>query len=232
MSEGRARVVGVRLRPAGPVTNVAAGDVEPALETAVVVEGERGLELGWVARRGRWSTPEQAAGLPRLIRIATPQDLEAEAENRRLADEAFAICAELIESDGLPMHLVDTRYALDRSRLLFFFTAPERVDFRQLVRQLAARFRTRIELRQVGPRDAARMLGGIGPCGRILCCTSFLREFSTVTIRMAKEQALALNPESLSGVCGRLKCCLRYEWANGSEGGGSVAQGEVLAGAE
>lgn len=232
MDEGRVRVVGVRLRPAGPVTQAVTGEVEPALESAVVVEGEHGLELGWVARRGRWSAAAEASELPRLVRLATEADLEAERENRKLADEAFAVCAGLIEAESLAMHLVDARYTLDRSRLLFFFTAPERVDFRRLVRELAGRFRTRIELRQVGPRDAARMLGGIGPCGRILCCTSFLREFSSVTIRMAKEQALALNPESLSGLCGRLKCCLRYEWAGALETGGAEARGGLVAGAE
>ncbi|MDI3316203.1 MAG: regulatory iron-sulfur-containing complex subunit RicT [Bacillota bacterium] len=231
MNEERVRVIGVRFRLAGPVAEVTAGELEPVLETAVVVAGERGEELARVVRRGRWVPAAEGEGLPRVVRLATASDLEADAENRRLADEAFSTCAELIEEEGLAMHLVDARYNLDRSHLLFSFTAPERVDFRHLVRQLATRFRTRIELRQVGPRDAARLLGGIGPCGRILCCTSFLREFNTVTVRMAKAQALALNPESLSGLCGRLKCCLRYEWTGGNQGGGEAdAKGELLTG--
>ena len=146
-----------------------------------------------------------------MIRAATEEDCQQVLENRQNEEEAFALCLEKIADHGLEMKLVDVEYTFDRSKVIFYFTADGRVDFRELVKDLAAIFRTRIELRQIGVRDEAKMIGGLGPCGRVLCCHTFLGEFEPVSIRMAKDQNLSLNPTKISGVCGRLMCCLRYE---------------------
>ena len=152
-----------------------------------------------------------------MIRIAGPEDAEQVERNRKAARKAMDICREKIREHGLEMKLVDAEYTFDRNKLIFYFTADGRVDFRELVRDLAAVFRTRIELRQIGVRDEAKMLGGIGPCGRILCCSSFLGDFEPVSIKMAKDQNLSLNPVKISGLCGRLMCCLNEMNFIGSE---------------
>jgi len=149
--------------------------------------------------------------LKKVIRIATPEDHQKVQENQRKEAEAFEICLKKIENHSLPMKLVDVEYTFDNNKIIFYFTADGRVDFRELVKDLASVFRTRIELRQIGVRDEAKMLGGLGPCGRPLCCTQFLGEFQPVSIKMAKEQNLSLNPAKISGLCGRLMCCLKYE---------------------
>ncbi len=149
--------------------------------------------------------------LKQVIRIATKKDKLTVDENREAAKNAFQVCSEKIQAHSLEMKLVDVEYTFDRNKVLFYFTADGRIDFRELVKDLASVFRTRIELRQIGVRDEAKMLGGIGPCGRILCCSSFLGDFEPVSIKMAKDQNLSLNPAKISGLCGRLMCCLKYE---------------------
>jgi len=179
----------------------------------VIVEADRGEDLGSVVAivgmaALRNIDPRE---LKKILRKAGPRDITRLQENRHLEEEALKVCEEKICKHGLNMKLVDAEYQLDRKKLTFYFTAEKRVDFRALVRDLAAVYRTRIELRQIGVRDEARRLGGYGPCGLRLCCTTFLKEFDPITTHLAKEQNLPLNPTKLSGVCGRLKCCLRYE---------------------
>ncbi len=177
-----------------------------------VVEAEKGENLGRVINMG--SLVDRRAGdqkLPLIIRKPMKSDLEKMEENAKLEEEAFEDCKKRIEEHGLEMKLVDVEYQFDRNKITFYFTSENRVDFRALVRDLAGRYRTRIELRQIGVRDEAKRIGGMGVCGRRLCCTSFLREFEPVITQLAKDQNLALNPTKLSGCCGRLMCCLRYE---------------------
>ena len=178
----------------------------------VVVETSRGLELAECVQ-GSHAVPEETVVQPlrSLARIATKDDLRIEEINRRREKEAFAICKEKIIKHGLEMKLVDAEYTFDGNKLLFYFTADGRVDFRALVKDLASVFRTRIELRQIGVRDEAKMLGGLGVCGKPFCCASFMGEFQPVSIKMAKEQGLSLSPVKISGTCGRLMCCLKYE---------------------
>ena len=178
----------------------------------VVVETSRGLELAECVQ-GSHAVPDETVVQPlrSLARIATKDDLRIEEINRRREKEAFAICKEKIIKHGLEMKLVDAEYTFDGNKLLFYFTADGRIDFRELVKDLAAVFRTRIELRQIGVRDETKMMGGIGICGRPLCCHSYMADFVPVSIKMAKEQNLSLNPTKISGVCGRLMCCLKYE---------------------
>ncbi len=206
------RVVGIRFQPAGKLYYFAPGRLDVRLGDRVLAYTKQGLELGEVML-GPTDMQDGAVNGPlkRVVRKATPDDLAQDAANRRKADEAARICTEKIAQHNLPMKLIRAKYAFDRKRLVFFFTAENRVDFRKLVRELAGVFRTRIELRQVGVRDEAKMLGGLGPCGRALCCATHLRGFEPVAIRMAKSQGLSLNPAKISGVCGRLMCCLRYE---------------------
>jgi cell fate regulator YaaT (PSP1 superfamily) len=187
-------------------------DFELAPGDRVVVETVRGTELGRVATPAR-DVPDAEVTLPlkRVLRKATPDDLETVRANCGRERDAHDVARRKIEAHGLDMSLVDVEYSFDGSRVIFYFTAEERVDFRELVKDLAATFRTRIELRQIGVRDEAKLLGGLGPCGRELCCCSFLTEFQPVSIRMAKDQNLSLNPAKISGVCGRLMCCLRFE---------------------
>ncbi len=179
-----------------------------------IVEADRGEDLGVVLQVGILASLkgiEDENALKKILRKPNPQDLTRYEENRALEREAFGVCKEKIEHHHLNMKLVDVEYQYDRNKLTFYFTAERRVDFRELVKDLASVYRTRIELRQIGVRDEARRLGGYGPCGRQLCCTSFLMEFDPITTQFAKEQNLPLNPTKLSGVCGRLKCCLRFE---------------------
>lgn len=206
------RVVGVRFKRAGKVYYFDPGDLEPVKVGKVIVETARGIELGEVVGPVKEVAEEELASpLKRVIRLATAADEAQFQENQTREKEAFAIAARKIAEHGLEMDLVDVEYTFDGSKIIFYFTAEGRVDFRELVRDLAGVFRTRIELRQIGVRDEAKMLGGIGPCGRALCCATFLGDFAPVSIKMAKEQNLSLNPTKISGLCGRLLCCLRYE---------------------
>lgn len=202
----------MRFQKTGRVYDFDAGALELAPGDWVVVETQRGLEAGQVVAPVRTVPPEQAPpGLRPVVRLATAEDLASRRRWKEQEPEAAAIARERIRHHQLPMRLVGAEYAFDGSRLTFYFTAEGRVDFRELVRDLAGRLHTRIDLRQLGARDVARMVGGIGPCGLPTCCTTFLRELRPVTLRMAKVQGLALNPEKLSGLCGRLMCCLAFE---------------------
>jgi cell fate regulator YaaT (PSP1 superfamily) len=176
------------------------------------VETARGVEYGQVVI-GHKQVEEEDVILPlkKVLRIADDNDYLQVADNKKLAQEAFGVCQEKIIIHKLDMKLVDVEYTFDKNKIIFYFTADGRVDFRELVKDLAAIFRTRIELRQIGVRDEAKMLGGIGPCGRVLCCSTFLGDFEPVSIKMAKDQNLSLNPAKISGLCGRLMCCLKYE---------------------
>lgn len=205
-------VVGVRFKKAGKIYYFNPGELNMAAGDGCIVETSRGVEFGRVVV-GPKDVPEEEVVQPlkQVIRSATPEDLERVERNKERAQEAFQIALGKIAEHGLPMKLLEAEYTLDESKLIFSFTAEGRVDFRELVKDLAAIFRTRIELRQVGVRDEAKMIGGLGPCGRDLCCATFLGDFEPVSIRMAKDQNLSLNPSKISGVCGRLMCCLKYE---------------------
>lgn len=206
------KVVGVRFKPAGKVYYFDPGDLEIPVGTYIIVETVRGLEFGKTVMGSR-ELPDEEVVLPlkRVLRIASPEDVMQMESNTKKEEEAKAVCLKKIEEHQLPMKLVDVEYTFDGSKVIFYFTAEGRVDFRELVKDLASVFRTRIELRQIGVRDEAKMLGGIGSCGRVLCCASFLGDFEPVSIRMAKDQNLSLNPTKISGICGRLMCCLKYE---------------------
>jgi cell fate regulator YaaT (PSP1 superfamily) len=205
-------VVGVRFRPAGRIYYFDASGFTLKTGQYVIVETSRGAEAGRVVIAPKQvEASELSEPLKPVIRVATEDDLRQMLAFKAREKESLARCATRVTYHGLPMKLVEAEYSFDGSKLTFYFTAEERVDFRALVRDLAALFRTRIELRQIGARDHAKMLGGIGPCGKTLCCSSWLTEFSVVSIRMAKEQGLPLNPSKISGVCGRLMCCLAYE---------------------
>lgn len=205
-------VAGVRFRAAGKLYYFDPDKEQYQAGEKVIVETVRGLEFGEVAIPNREVPDEQiTAPLKRIVRRAARKDEEQLAANRAREKEALSICEGKIKEHNLPMSLVDGEYTFDGQKLIFYFTAESRVDFRELVRDLAGTFRTRIELRQIGVRDEAKMLGGLGPCGRAICCATFLGEFQPVSIRMAKEQNLSLNPTKISGLCGRLMCCLRYE---------------------
>ena len=206
------KVVGVRFRKAGKIYYFDPMQFEITLGSHVIVETARGIEFGTVMIATR-ELPEDKVIQPLkpVIRIATPEDEQTEAKNREKEQEAFQICLEKIQKHNMEMKLVDAEYTFDNNKLLFYFTADGRIDFRELVKDLASVFRTRIELRQIGVRDETKILGGIGICGRPLCCHTFLSEFAPVSIKMAKEQNLSLNPSKISGVCGRLMCCLKNE---------------------
>ena len=204
-----ARVVGVRFRPAGKVYSFTVPEgMEVAVGEAVVVETERGPELGMVVCA---EDREEAGALRPVLRVATEADMETAHKQRCRARRALERAKGQVARLGVPMKLLSAEYNLDGSRLTLYFSAEGRVDFRELVRELAAMFRTRIEMRQVGPRDESKIVGGIGQCGQVLCCHRWLAEFTPVSIRMAKEQDLALNPLKISGLCGRLLCCLAFE---------------------
>jgi cell fate regulator YaaT (PSP1 superfamily) len=205
-------VVGVRFKRAGKIYYFDPGSLGLAAGDGCIVETSRGVEFGTiVVPPRRVPTEEVVQPLKPVLRAATEEDYERLENNKTLAEEAFVIAEEKIKKHGLPMNLLEAEYTLDQSKLIFSFAAEGRVDFRELVKDLAAVFHTRIELRQVGVRDEAKMIGGLGPCGRSLCCATFLGDFQPVSIRMAKEQNLSLNPGKISGICGRLMCCLKYE---------------------
>jgi cell fate regulator YaaT (PSP1 superfamily) len=205
-------VVGIRFKDSGKIYYFDPQELELIAGEHVIVETVRGLELAKVAYERREVDEGEVIGeLKPVVRRAEPADLERLRLLHARHDEVLARCGEKIREHGLPMNLVKAEYSFDGSRLTFYFTAEKRVDFRLLVRDLARTFRSRIELRQIGPRDEAKLLGGIGPCGRVLCCASFLPDYARVSIKMAKDQDLPLNPTKISGVCGRLLCCLSYE---------------------
>jgi cell fate regulator YaaT (PSP1 superfamily) len=208
-------VVGVRFKKAGKIYYFDPMDLPVQKEDAVIVETARGVEYGRVVI-GKKTVGENDVVLPlkKVIRVADSTDARLVEENKNAAREALLICQNKVKEHNLGMKLVDVEYTFDRNKIIFYFTAEGRVDFRELVKDLASIFRTRIELRQIGVRDEAKMLGGIGPCGRILCCSSFLGDFEPVSIKMAKDQNLSLNPTKISGLCGRLMCCLKYEHDN------------------
>ncbi|MBR4050583.1 MAG: stage 0 sporulation family protein [Clostridia bacterium] len=207
-----AYVVGVRFKDVGKVYYFEPNEESFAMGDLVIVETVRGVECGEVALEPKEvSENEIVKPLKKILRKATDADKKKLEENRKKEAEALRVCEQKIEKHGLDMKLVDVDYTLDGSKILFYFTADGRVDFRELVKDLAGVFRTRIELRQIGVRDEAKMLGGLGMCGRPFCCNSFMGDFQPVSIKMAKEQGLSLNPVKISGTCGRLMCCLKYE---------------------
>lgn len=206
------KVIGVRFRTAGKIYFFAPGQLEALAGDEVIVETARGVEFGSVVTGVREIEDDRITQpLKQVIRIATEEDRRREEKNREKEKEAFAICLEKIRKHKLEMKLIDAEYTFDNNKVLFYFTADGRIDFRELVKDLAGVFRTRIELRQIGVRDETKVRGGIGICGRPLCCHTYLSEFAPVSIRMAKEQNLSLNPTKISGVCGRLMCCLTNE---------------------
>ncbi|AEV70463.1 PSP1 domain-containing protein [Acetivibrio clariflavus] len=206
------KVVGVRFKKVGKIYYFDPGDLDIKLNENVIVETARGIEFGLVVVPNT-EVPEEeiVPPLKRVIRIADDEDKKHYEENTKKEKEAFDICLKKISDHKLEMKLIDVEYTFDNNKVLFYFTADGRVDFRELVKDLASVFRTRIELRQIGVRDEAKMMGGLGVCGRVLCCNSFLGDFQPVSIKMAKEQGLSLNPTKISGACGRLMCCLKYE---------------------
>lgn len=205
-------VVGVRFKKAGKVYYFDPGDLELGVDDDVIVETARGIEYGEVVT-GSADVPEEevVAPLKKVLRKATDEDRRQLRENRDKETRAYHIGLEKINVHGLPMKLVGVEQTFDGNKIIFYFTAEGRIDFRDLVKDLAAVFRTRIELRQIGVRDEAKMMGGLGCCGRELCCSTWLADFASVSIRMAKDQNLSLNPTKISGICGRLMCCLKYE---------------------
>ena len=206
------KVIGVRFRKAGKVYYFSPGDNEIKNGDHVIVETARGVEYGYVVLGSHEVEDKKVVQpLKPVLRMASPEDEEIERTNKEKEKEAFRICLEKIKKHELEMKLIDTVYTFDNNKILFYFTADGRIDFRELVKDLASVFKTRIELRQIGVRDETKIRGGIGICGRPLCCSSYLSEFIPVSIKMAKEQNLSLNPSKISGVCGRLMCCLKYE---------------------
>ena len=206
------KVIGVRFRTAGKIYFFAPGKLKIQTGDKVIVETARGVEFGTVVTGEKEVEDDKIMQpLKPVIRIATAEDKKKDAKNRDKEKEAFGICLEKIRKHGLEMKLIDAEYTFDNNKVLFYFTADGRIDFRQLVKDLAAIFKTRIELRQIGVRDETKILGGIGICGRQLCCHTYLSEFAPVSIKMAKEQNLSLNQTKISGVCGRLMCCLKNE---------------------
>lgn len=214
------RVIGVRFRNVGKIYYFSPKNLEIKSGDHVIVETARGVEYGNVVLPPRDVEDEKVVQpLKEVIRIANAQDDKKEESNRKREKEAYQICLKKIKEHGLEMKLIDVEYTFDNNKVLFYFTADGRIDFRELVKDLASVFKTRIELRQIGVRDETKIMGGIGICGRSLCCHTFLSEFAPVSIKMAKEQNLSLNPTKISGVCGRLMCCLKneeetYEWLN------------------
>ena len=211
------KVVGVKLNDNSKVYYFDATDVNTHIGSTVIVETEKGLQYGIVVRDIDESEISKDIAYKKVIRLTTKSDFKKHQNNLNDAEKAIIKCNELAEKYGLDMRIIDANYTFDREQLIFRFLADDRVDFRQLAKDLGAIFRTRIELRQVGIRDKAREIGGFGPCGRKLCCNNFLTEFDSVSINMAKNQNLSLNPTKINGVCGRLLCCLKYENANYTE---------------
>ena len=206
------KIVGVRFKNAGKIYYFDPVDLEIEKNIDVVVETARGLEYGKIVVGPKEIEEEKLISpLKPIIRIATEEDKAIYRENKEKAKETFEICQQKIKEHGLTMFLIDCEYTFDRNKLIFYFTAEGRIDFRELVKDLASIFKTRIELRQIGVRDEAKSIGGLGTCGRKLCCSSWLGDFQPVSIKMAKDQSLSLNPTKISGICGRLFCCLKYE---------------------
>ena len=207
-----AEIIGVKFKSVGKIYYFSPNGLDVVLGDKVIVETARGIECGEVAMELKEISDEEISSpLKSVIRKATLQDLKTIEHNEQKEKEAFKICEDKILKHGLKMNLIDVECTFDNNKLLFYFTADNRVDFRELVKDLASVFRTRIELRQIGVRDEAKLLGGLGICGRPFCCKTFLGDFQPVSIKMAKEQSLSLNPTKISGTCGRLMCCLKYE---------------------
>jgi cell fate regulator YaaT (PSP1 superfamily) len=205
-------IAGIRLRGVCKTFTFDCAGVSVQRGDYAVVQTERGASMGQVVRRIDDHAPKgDKPPFGKVLRVATTEDMRAHQENARREAEAVTFCTARIAERGLPMKLVRAEYLLDRSKAVFYFTADGRIDFRELVKDLAHELRTRIEMRQIGVRDEARAVGGVGPCGKELCCATFLRDFEPITVKMAKDQKLSLNPAKLSGVCGRLMCCLIYE---------------------
>jgi len=205
-------VVGIQFRASGQVADYDAGSIPLRIGDRVVVQAARGSALGTVVVPPHAVDARIARNLPRVHKRADHRELAREEANRRRAGDAQRICLHRIREHHMPMKLLKTESSYDGSKMVFFFFAEERVDFRDLVRDLAQTLHMRIEMKQIGHRDETKLIGGVGPCGRELCCSSWLSEFSSVSVKMAKEQGLSLNPSKLAGMCGRLKCCLRYEY--------------------
>ncbi len=206
------KVVGVKFKTAGKVYYFDPDDLQVEIGTNVIVETARGMEFGTVNMAEKEVHPSEIVSpLKKIIRIADEKDYKRHKENEEKKERAIKLCQEKVDKHKLEMKLIDVEYTFDNSKIIFYFTADGRVDFRELVKDLAGVFKMRIELRQIGVRDEAKMVGGIGTCGRSLCCHSWLSEFEPVSIKMAKVQNLSLNPTKISGICGRLMCCLKYE---------------------
>lgn len=242
-----AEVIGVRFKNVGKVYYFDPNGLSLSAGQSVIVETARGVECGEVVLANRQVKEDEiVAPLKPVMRIANQEDIKTVQSNKQKEKEAFEVCQKKIEKHKLVMKLVDVEYTFDNNKILFYFTADGRVDFRELVKDLAAVFRTRIELRQIGVRDESKMLGGLGVCGRPFCCSTFLGEFQPVSIKMAKEQSLSLNPTKISGTCGRLMCCLKYEqdvyeellsitpktgaYVKTPDGKGTVVDGNLLTG--
>lgn len=206
------KIVGIRFKSVGKIYYFDPNGLKINKYDYVIVETARGIEFGQcVIKMKEVNEDEVIAPLKSVIRIATPEDIEKHKANKAKEKDAIDICLKKIKEHKLEMKLIDVEYTFDNNKVIFYFTADGRVDFRELVKDLATVFKTRIELRQIGVRDEAKMIGGLGPCGRTMCCSSFLGDFTSVSIKMAKEQNLSLNPTKISGICGRLMCCLNYE---------------------
>lgn len=206
------KVIGVRFKSAGKIYYFDPGEFEFENSDHAIVETVRGVEYGQVVIAPRdVDEKDIVKPLKQVVRKATRKDQKKEEENKQKEKEAFDICLQKIQKHNMEMKLIDVEYTFDNNKIIFYFTADNRVDFRELVKDLASVFRTRIELRQIGVRDESKMVGGLGPCGRVACCCSHLGEFQPVSIKMAKEQSLSLSPTKISGLCGRLMCCLNYE---------------------
>jgi cell fate regulator YaaT (PSP1 superfamily) len=206
------RVIGVRFKKAGKIYYFDPDNIDTSEASYVIVETARGIEFGHlVVHEKEIEESEIVAPLKKVLRIATEEDVAIHEENQIKKKEAFDVCMEKIKHHNLEMKLIDVEYTFDNNKVIFYFTSDGRVDFRDLVKDLASVFRTRIELRQIGVRDEAKMMNGIGTCGKRLCCANWLGEFEPVSIKMAKDQNLSLNPTKISGICGRLMCCLKYE---------------------
>ena len=218
-------VVGVRFKPCGKIYDFEVDGVDVQRGDKVVVESELGLYVGSIVK-DRHTVEGEERKLQKIIRKATEEDLLQQEENKKLEEEAKENCIERIMARGLPMKLISTEATLDRKRIIFYFTAEKRIDFRELVKDLAAKFRTRIEMRQIGVRDSAKIIGSLGICGRELCCKRFLTMFEPISIKMAKKQELVLNTGKLSGACGRLMCCLGFEYMNESLASVKVSEEE------
>lgn len=205
-------IIGVRFKEAGKVYFFDPRGFKVTESDCVIVETARGMEFGFVASKNHMvSSTAIVSPLRPVIRIASRDDIDRYTQNKQLEEDAFPICQQKIKEHDLPMKLIETEYTFDNSKLIVYYSAENRVDFRELAKDLASIFRTRIELRQIGTRDEAKMIGGLGICGRPFCCSSFLQDFMQISIKMAKEQNLSLNSSKISGTCGKLMCCLRYE---------------------